>query len=237
MPADIVDFKIPDPIMHPAKGAWSMLRRPMWDDFFESAVRRIFERGGLVVDIGGGLRIDEARGDKADPKRVAMFGKYLTDARVQYKVTDYTAQYHPDFVEDIHQLSFANDSIDSLFCLAVLEHVYDPKKACEELTRVLKKGGLGLIYVPFMYRYHANVTEDYKDYYRYSKDGIGYLLRNCRHVEICPVRGLFESLLRFTPLHQFAPLRGITRLMDWGPARMKMISQRQSSGYLIVIEK
>ncbi len=213
------------------------VRPPFWDGYIESRVKSMFEKGGLLVDVGGGLRIDGARGDKVNPVNVKLFGKYLSDARVQYKVTDYTDKYHPDFVEDIHKLSFADGSIDALFCLAVLEHVFDPKKAAEELVRVLKKGGEGFLYVPWMYRYHANITEDYKDYFRYSKDGIAYLFRECEQIEICPVRGLFESLLRFTPLYGFTPLVMLLRWLDWSSAKMQKISERQTSGYFIHIRK
>lgn len=237
MHVDTVDFTFPEPRMFrpPVEGA--SIRKPFWDVFFAHRIQKIFERGGLLVDIGGGLRIDGSRGDKVNPVNKALFEEYLHSPNVQYKVTDYTDKYSPDFVEDIHALSFADASLDGVFCLAVLEHVYDPKKAAEEIVRVLKKGAEGFLYVPFMYRYHANVTEDYKDYFRYSKDGIAYLFRACELVELCPVRGLFESLLRFTPLHTFKPLAQLLRWMDWGSAKMRLISERQTSGYFIRIRK
>lgn len=210
---------------------------PFWQRFFEEAATRIFTAGGMIVDIGGGLRLDPRRGDRVNPNHQKQFGRFLADTRVQYRVTDYTGQFHPDFVEDIHALSFADSSIDGLFCMAVLEHVYDPKKAAEQVTRVLKPGGMGLLYVPFLYRYHATTTKDYLDYFRYSKDGIAYLFRGCREIEICPVRGLFESLLRFTPLHRIGILRWLLRCLDWSTARMRVVSEVQTSGYFIRIKK
>lgn len=232
MKPEIVDFSLPEATMHSAKGSGST---PFWDTFYEKTVHEIFRKGGFVVDLGGGLRLDATRGDRADPKSVKRFGQYLTDPNVKFHVTDYTDKYHPDSTQDIHALTFENGSIDGLFCLAVLEHVYDPKKAAEEVTRVLKPGGIGLLYVPFIYRYHATVTEDYKDYFRYSKDGIAYLFRDCQSVELCPVRGLFESLLRFTPLHTFPGLSRLARMIDWSSEKMKSISQKQASGYFIRI--
>lgn len=210
---------------------------PFWQRFFDEAATEIFTTGGLIVDIGGGLRLDPKRGDRVNPAHQKQFGRFLNDPKVQYRVTDYTGQYHPDFVEDIHKLSFADSSIDGLFCMAVLEHVYDPKRAAEEVTRVLRPGAMALLYVPFLYRYHATTTKDYLDYFRYSKDGIAYLFRGCKEIEICPVRGLFESLLRFTPLHVVGPLNTLLRFFDWGTARMRSISERQTSGYFIRIRK
>ncbi len=233
MSIDIPDFQFPVPKIFQRIHAKNT--NNFWQEFEEKCVGELMEKGGLIIDIGGGLRIDETRCDRVDPHRQKKYSHYLHRASVDYKVTDYTDQYHPDFVEDIHALSFKDESIDGVFCLAVLEHVYDPKKAAEELMRVLKKGGLGFIYVPFIYRYHANLTEDYRDYFRYSKDGIGYLFRHCASIEICPVRGLFESLLRFTPLHHLKILGWIARKLDWCTKKMSQISERQSSGYFIKI--
>jgi ubiquinone/menaquinone biosynthesis C-methylase UbiE len=139
-------------------------------------------------------------------------------------------------VEDIHQLSFKPDTFDAVFCIAVLEHVYDPKKAAEEIVRVLKPGGAAFVYVPFLYRYHAHAS-DYNDYFRYTKDGIAYLFRGCRHIEVCPVGGLFESLLKTTPLYRLGICRILARLLDESTARMRRIGTVQTSGYHVYIEK
>ncbi len=237
MPLDVPDFKIHPAAMRRPSSLADTLKGPFWHRFFHETVLRMFSVGGLIVDIGGGLRLDPTRGDRLNADHQRTFGRFLSDPNVQYRVTDYTNQYHPDFVEDIHRLSFADASVDGLFCLAVLEHVYDPKRACEEITRVLKPGGRGLVYVPFLYRYHAQTTQDYRDYFRYSKDGIAYLFRNCTEVEICPVRGLFESLARFTPLHRIGLLRWMLRCADWGTEKMRKISEVQTSGYFIRMRK
>ncbi len=234
----LIDFQLPEPTMHrPTGSVWQNMRTPFWTAFFDERMHAIFRKGGRMIDIGGGLRIDPKRGNKVDAEAHRKFTKYLSDPNVQYHVTDYTDRYHPDFVEDIHALSFENDSIDALLCIAVLEHVYDPKKAAEELIRVLKKGGEAFLYVPFIYRYHANVTKDYKDYYRYSKDGIGYLFRACSKITICPVRGLFESLLRCTPLHLVTPFALVARILDWSVPKMRQVSERQASGYFVHVVK
>lgn len=211
------------------------VRRPFWDAFFTESVHEVFRHGGFIVDIGGGLRIDGTRGDRMDGKLHREFSRYLSDPSVRFHVTDYTDKYRPDSVQDIHALSFADASVDGLFCIAVLEHVYDPKKAAEEVLRVLKPGSPALVYVPFIYRYHGTVTEDYRDYYRYSKDAIAYLFRNAARVEICPVRGIFESLLRFTPLHRIPGLNACARAVDWSTNGLRRISAKQASGYFIRI--
>ena len=237
MLADIVDFTFPRPAAHRWNGGiWRNMRTPFWTTYYEEKIRGVFAKKGLIVDIGGGLRIDDKRGDKLNAELQRKCMMYVEDPAIDFKVTDYTDQYSPDLVEDIHALSFPDNTLDGLFCMAVLEHVYDPKKGAEEIVRVLKPGAQALLYVPFIYRYHANVTEDYRDYFRFSIDGIGYLFRECSSIEVCPVRGIFESLLRFTPLHRFAPLVMILRLIDWSPP-IRAISEKQSSGYFISLRK
>ncbi len=213
-----------------------LLLYPPWEQFFDACIGEIFTKGGWIVDIGGGLRIVKGKGNSFDEERYRKYGHYLKSLGLRYTVTDRTDTYHPDHIEDIHALSFPDDSIDSIICLAVLEHVEDPKKAAEEIVRVLKKGGMGLIYVPFIYRYHAH-RSDYQDFYRYSKDAIRYLFRDCSVVQMCYVRGLFESLLRFTPLHTLRPFTYLTRALDHSCTRMRELSQKQTSGYNVFIVK
>lgn len=210
---------------------------PFWEEFQQEHVEHVFKKGGFILDIGGGLRLDSSKGNKFNKKNYEKFQKYLSDPSVDYKVSDYTDQYNPDYVEDVHQLSFEDNSVDGIFCIALLEHVYDPKRAAEEIMRVLKPGAEAFLYVPFMYRYHANSTEDYKDYFRYSKDGIAYLFRKCSQITLCPVRGLFESLLRFTPLHTMPLFARFARYIDWHSKKMRSISEKQASGYFIHIIK
>jgi|GEM_PF-267081 len=212
------------------------LSTPLWERFMESRVKKIFEQGGTIIDIGGGLRIDETRSDREDPTRVKKYKKFLSDPSINYKITDYTNTYKPDYIEDIHALSFEDNSIEGLFCIAALEHVYDPLKATAEIVRVLKPGGMAFVYAPFVYRYHAH-QHDYRDYYRFTKDGWGYLFRQCSTLEFCPVRGLFESLLRFTPLHTFSPFTLGARILDYSSPKMRSISEVQTSGYNVFFIK
>jgi SAM-dependent methyltransferase len=51
--------------------------------------------------------------------------------------------------EDLHALSFPSASIDAVLCLDVLEHVNDPVKCLEEITRILAPGGRAIVTFPF----------------------------------------------------------------------------------------
>lgn len=60
--------------------------------------------------------------------------------------------------EDLTSLSFPDNQFDLIVCLEVLEHVPDYSKAIEEVSRVLKKGGLFIFSVPFILDNHETIT-------------------------------------------------------------------------------
>lgn len=50
---------------------------------------------------------------------------------------------------DITDIDLKDESVDMVICMHVLEHIQDDKKAISELYRVLKKGGVAILQVPF----------------------------------------------------------------------------------------
>jgi SAM-dependent methyltransferase len=83
---------------------------------------------------------------------------------------------------------------DSIICLAVLEHCYDPFEAVKNIKDMLKINGKFFGYVPFLYNYHAPENLKFYDFFRFSKDGVSYLLKDFKEIEIFPVRGKFSAL-------------------------------------------
>lgn len=53
-----------------------------------------------------------------------------------------------DVKADITKLPFENESFDVIFCNHVLEHIPDDTKAMQELYRVMKTGGMGILQIP-----------------------------------------------------------------------------------------
>ncbi len=49
---------------------------------------------------------------------------------------------------DAVQLPFRDESMDSLLCCELLEHLQDPHQCIEEVYRVLKKGGIACFIIP-----------------------------------------------------------------------------------------
>ncbi|OGY50097.1 MAG: hypothetical protein A3J59_04750 [Candidatus Buchananbacteria bacterium RIFCSPHIGHO2_02_FULL_56_16] len=201
-----------------------------WDQFFAAKIRAIFSSSKLIIDIGGGLRISKDKSNRFDPSRAWIIP--LTQ-QIDYKILDPVDTYHPDIVGDIHHLPLADDSTDAIICLAVLEHVENPLVAVQEIRRVLKPGGRCLLYVPFLYYYHAEPGY-YRDYWRFSHDALKLLLKDFSTVEIQPVRGAIETLVRLSPLGRRRLWISLGGLLDRLTGKVK---SKQVSGYYVFAVK
>jgi len=78
-----------------------------------------------------------------------------------------------EYYYDGQVFPFENDSYDAVLCNQVLEHIFEPNIFLKEISRVLKKGGLLLLTVPFVWDEH----EQPYDYARYTSFGISDILR------------------------------------------------------------
>ncbi|RDX35488.1 SAM-dependent methyltransferase [Arcobacter sp. HD9-500m-PIT-SAG03] len=69
---------------------------------------------------------------------------------------------------DLKDLPFENNSLDTIILTQVLEHIDEPFKALVEIKRVIKKDGIIILSVPFIYQAHATPY----DYFRFSEYGL-----------------------------------------------------------------
>lgn len=99
----------------------------------------------------------------------------------EYKRLDIVPDTKPDYVEDLHDLrNLPKNKFDTVIATEVLEHLYNPQKAVEEIRTVLKKGGVCIATTRFFYPYHP----DPSDYFRFTWDSLRYLFRDYSKVEI-----------------------------------------------------
>jgi SAM-dependent methyltransferase len=77
-----------------------------------------------------------------------------------------------DQIEDIHHLSFADETVGTVVCVEVLEHVFDPIRAVEEIHRVLKPGGVAILTSVMFMPIHAHPW----DFWRFTPEGFAKLL-------------------------------------------------------------
>lgn len=207
---------------------------PYWDLFRLNSIMEIYSKSNKIIDFGGA-----SRGLINLGKSISATGKYFT--------CDINPNYKPDIVSDICNLDQIDDNaFDGVICAAVLEHVYNPIKAIEELKRIYKPGGQMFIYIPWMFNYHGNSKKsynpisgegkEYSDYFRFSKDSIFYWFKEFNEIQICPVRGRFETIGNLTKIFG---KRGLIGKRSYYKKIIRKIDRNDlaiTSGYQILIK-
>jgi SAM-dependent methyltransferase len=80
-----------------------------------------------------------------------------------------------DLVIDVRSMpEIADASYDCVYCSGVLEHVDEFRKGFDEITRILKPGGILLLGLPFRQAIHMPP----QDFWRFTEYGIKYLLKD-----------------------------------------------------------
>lgn len=77
----------------------------------------------------------------------AFYKRFRKMKNLQYTTTDLNSPL-ADVKADICNLPFEDGSFDVVLCNHVLEHIPDDTKAMQELYRVLRKGGWGILQIP-----------------------------------------------------------------------------------------
>ena len=109
----------------------------------------------------------------------------------------------PDVFYDGVNLPFQDASFDTVLSVQVLEHTSDPQHLLEEMSRVLRPGGLMILSAPFSFRLH----EEPHDYFRYTPHGLRMMCEKAQFevIEIQP-QGGFGSVVGHK-LNSFLALR------------------------------
>jgi len=120
------------------------------------------------------------------PGPVIEFGSYqvegqldLIDVRPFFKGREYIGcDMRPgpgvDRVEDVSAIKMPDGSAGTVLCIETFEHVFEVRKAFDEVFRVLKPGGMFLITSPLNFRIHAYPD----DYWRMTPSCLHRLMLN-----------------------------------------------------------
>jgi len=142
-------------------------------------------KNGLVLNLGCGSH--------------DRYRQYLEEAG---KVLNIDVRISPivDVVGDAHGLPLKDNSIDSILCTQVFEHLLYPHTAMLEVARVLKPGGIAVISVPQTNELH----EEPFDFFRFTKYGLT-CLANEAGLEVIELiqRGGFWSVLSQSMIRYF----------------------------------
>lgn len=117
----------------------------------------------LVVDIGSGNSANET-----------LLGNNNQLLRLDYPDTNKRYTSLPDIFADACRLPLADQSVDVILLLEVLEHIPDHAQALAEAFRALKPGGKLYLSVPFLYPLHDTPF----DFFRFTPYGLKHILSN-----------------------------------------------------------
>jgi SAM-dependent methyltransferase len=113
---------------------------------------------GKVLDVGAG--------------HYSRYEKFFKAEK--YIKMDINHSEHVDIVGSVDNIPMEDNSVDSIVCTQVFEHIRYIDKSASELYRVLRKGGHVLLTVPQLNELH----EEPHDYFRYTKYGLKSVFEN-----------------------------------------------------------
>jgi len=147
--------------------------------------------------------------------------------------TDIEAGEHIDLVADAHALPFLARSFDTVIAIEVFEHLHAPRKAMQEINRVLRSEGRILLSVPFMFRVHG----DPHDYQRFTASGLSVLFEEHFDLTIRPFGNRVHVIsdLVTTAFRGLAALRIFNHALCTRP--FLQASRDCPSGYLLEATK
>jgi len=199
---------------------------------------------GNVLDVGCGQSPYKFLLDEMSTK---YYGIDIVDAnKFDYKNSEIT----PFNGEDI---PFGDQTFDGVICTEVLEHVYNYQKLVNEMYRVMKFGGKGIVTIPWSARYHYIPY----DFFRYTPSSLKVMFSQFSKVEIKPrgsdISNIANKLiviwfaglipgkawrLIFVPIWiVLLPLLGLIVLLTHLALALDMGSKNDPLGYTIKIQK
>ena len=134
--------------------------------------------GSRVLSVGSGGEVNGLLEERARGRSIAI---------VQLDIDPDRA---PDVVGDICTCPLNAAEFDVVVISEVLEHVHSPHFAMDNIRNALRPGGCLILTTPFAFPIH----EAPHDYYRYTRYGLAFLLREFREVVITERNSYFEAI-------------------------------------------
>jgi SAM-dependent methyltransferase len=157
---------------------------------FEAAIEDAVET--FAGSIKAGSRVLDAGAGQGNYKTYFSTHRYCgLDLAIGDAEWDYSRL---DVVGDLARLPFPDATFDACLNVVTLEHVSNPARVVCELARTLRRGGRILLIAPHEWEEHQQPH----DYFRYTRYGLEYLLKNAGFEDIStvPVGGFFRLLSR-----------------------------------------
>jgi SAM-dependent methyltransferase len=164
-------INIPAPRAESLKSKSYVTYRRFWLDHMLAEFSK--DMRGTVIDLAG--KREKKRGSFQPPENQAQAWWYINIDRTTV----------PNIYADVTRTPFVDRSVDCILCTEVLEHLPNPQACVDEMYRLLGDGGVVFASTPFFYPVHA----DPDDFQRFTEDGLRYLFRGFRSVEVYRMGG------------------------------------------------
>lgn len=145
--------------------------RRAWLDFYLDLFSD--EMRGVVMDLGG--KRENKRGSFSPPEHQAQSWWYANLDLVT----------HPNIFSDVNFVPVKKQAMDCIICTEVLEHLPHPQSCVDEIHRLLRNNGVVFVSTPFFYPVHA----DPYDFQRFTEDGLRFLFKDFKSVEVYRMGG------------------------------------------------
>lgn len=165
-----------------ATGLSKILSRKGLYEFLASEYAKI-RTGECVLTIGAGGGVND------------LLSRFAQQQNFSVVSFDVDHKRGPDIIGDICFYDFGDQKFDVVVISEVLEHVHSPHLAIDNIHRVLTTGGRLILTVPFIFPIHDRPY----DYYRYTRYGLEFLLKNFREVQICERNSWAEAINVLAP--------------------------------------
>jgi SAM-dependent methyltransferase len=110
-------------------------------------------------------------------------------------------EHGEDVTGDLRSIPLPDAALDVAIVTEVLEHCAQPFEAVAELYRVVKPGGLLFVTSPFWWVEHP--TDEYEDYWRFTRQGWALLFKDFASVTVTPCGWTPEGEQLFNLLRRF----------------------------------
>ena len=152
-----------------------------------------------------------------------------------------------DRVGTAYEIPAEDGEFDSAICTSVLEHLEEPEISLRECYRVLKRNGIAIYSMDFIWHVH----EAPRDFFRFSKFGIKYLFEKVGFeiVELIALSGFWATFGQLFVYNLFrlnrGPLRWLRIIVILG-LFIQLISycfdrldktEQWTVGYMVVVRK
>lgn len=140
------------------------------DEWIENIAKNI-PSGSKIIDISAGNKPYMSMFSHCDYFSHEFEGN--NNILDTFRGENYKDSNKHDYYGDICNLPIENEIFDYVLCTEVLEHVPEPIKAIEELSRICKKGGNIIITTPFTSGLHQEPYHFYSGFSPYFYKYIG----------------------------------------------------------------